>query len=96
MAVFLISTSKPDPDLPAVIDREFPGRSYKLNDTAFYIRANGTAIDIAGQIGVPSVKSEEPYRGPRSVVVNRVTSSYWGHHSSDLWDWLKSAMEADS
>ena len=65
------------------IQKHYPDQNYSGRENTFFIATRGeTAQQVAVNLGV-SRKAADTTSG---VVV--LVTKYWGHYSTDLWDWI--------
>ena len=86
MAVFAIIRPNEHQELVSRIQAAFP-KNYRLTGGQWLVSANMTAREVSERIGLEKGSSFG------STLVLRI-SSYYGLHSTDTWDWLKTAMES--
>jgi hypothetical protein len=86
MTIFTISSRAVNDSLEAKIVEAFPEKNFKFTNNVWFVSAGGTPKDICDKIGV--VKG-----GISGVVVMSTTNSYFGVAGTDVWDWLRSAVE---
>ena len=88
MAIFAVMSRKPNPSLDAAVRQSFPN-SYKLGEQVWFLTFDGTARDLCDRLGIRK-------GGITGVVAMPTTGAYYGVASSDLWDWLRAAVERES
>lgn len=93
MATFLITTKKPDPRVAAALESKFAGNYMPYADNVWLLTANGTAQAISAEMGVKARVEGERYDGVSDIVVFKLTPTYWGFNSTDVWDWLKTSFQ---
>jgi hypothetical protein len=93
MAVFLIcaeDNSRPR-DVSQLVDEAFP-ENYQFNRRCWVVAGKDlTTKKIARKLGIETDPEKET--DVDGVVVFRLTPSYWGSASSELWDWLSANFE---
>ena len=83
MPTFIICSSTDSPELEKKIVEGFP-------DDYFILRENSQWLVDAEKTTVELSDSLEIRAGPKSLeAVVFLTSSYWGAHRTDLWEWLE-------
>ena len=87
MTVFAILESSPKAELAGRIKAQFPNDHYSFAHGKWLVSAKMTAADLCTSLGV--VK-DSGFGGTLVVAV----SSYYGLHSTEVWDWIKTKMEA--
>lgn len=94
MAVFVILSENPQPDLRANIERTFPEQHFHWSDRVSFVRASGTSRDLAGKIGVQTRGDQNQVKaGLTGVAISELSPNYYGWTNASLWDWLKSSFE---
>ena len=87
MTVFVIIESQPPAALEGRIKAQFPDDYYRLADGQWLVSAKMTAVDLSNSLGL------KPGSGLGGTLVVSI-SSYYGLHSPEVWDWIKTKMEA--
>lgn len=91
LAVSLRAEKEP---LRASVLAQIPAHDrYELpNNAGWLINYPGTSLELSNQIGVTG----QPPNVPSVVGSTIVTAinSYYGRGSADMWDWIKTRMEA--
>jgi hypothetical protein len=70
--------------LAAVIQREFPGKNFRVGVDHWLVSANGTAQEISGKLGIATGQIGQ------AVVYN--VGGYFGYAPQTTWEWIKSNM----
>ena len=87
MTVFAIMEAHPQAKLASQINTQFPHDHYRLANGQWLVSAKMTATDLSSSLGLVSGS------GLGGVLVVSI-SSYYGLHSTEVWDWIKTKMEA--
>jgi len=88
MTIFSVMEDNPNPALREAIKAAFPDNYRELSPGRWLISASGTAQQVSEKMGL--VRGS----GFGGTVVF-ATTSYYGLHSSDLWDWIREKLESD-
>lgn len=87
MAVFVVISDEPNPELAVKVAEVFPENFLNLGNGHLLIKADMTSQEVCQQLGI--VKG-----GPfRSTIVFGI-SGYFGLHSTNTWEWLKTKSES--
>lgn len=82
------------PQVNAVVERAIdPGARYRLGGNAgWLVSYRGTSVELSKFLGITG----QPEGEPPSVYSILITSvgSYYGRGSNEMWEWLKTRMEA--
>ena len=73
------------------VKRAYPEKHVQVGEKSFFVDApkGMTTAQVSDGLGI------EKGSKMSGVVVVRLSGTYWGVAKSDLWEWLKSAMERD-
>ena len=84
MQVFAVFKVADPSRIKAGIDTHYRDSHYEAGDGVFFIATEGeTTRQLATKVGL----GDDNVAGVTSGIVIPVTS-YWGRHSSDLWEWI--------
>jgi hypothetical protein len=72
--------------LGLIIDREFPGKNFRVALNHWLISANGTAQEISAKLGITTGQVGQ------AAVYN--VGGYFGYAPQNTWEWLKANMTA--
>jgi hypothetical protein len=86
MAVFAVLPLRPSPTLEEEIRRHFRDDSLQLPNGDWLISYSGTAVKLSETLQVTDGKSGA------AVIVQ--VSSYYGRAPTNIWDWIKTKLEA--
>jgi hypothetical protein len=86
MTIFTITSRAVNASLEDKINKVFPETHFKFTNNVWFVSAKGTPKEICEKIGVTK-------GGISGVVVMSTTNSYFGVAGTDVWDWLRSAIE---
>lgn len=87
MAIFLVASRRRNyPELAARIERQFPDH-FQFTENVWLVSSEDTAVGVSQQIGLQ--------RGGdlRGILVTKMAPAYYGLASSELWDWIRAAIE---
>jgi hypothetical protein len=88
VAVFAVIEGAENPALAANIRRIYPDDHLKLSGPGqWLISDTGSAKTVSDKLGL------EKGSGFSATLVVAI-SSYFGLHSSDIWDWIRTKVEA--
>lgn len=88
MSVFtVISTRDNTASLEEAVTRSFPDDHYMLTDNVWLVSSPRTARQVAETIGATKGGTLS------GVVVLQAAPAYYGLANTDVWDWLRSAIE---
>lgn len=76
----------------AAVEEKFSGNSLKVNDSVWLIAGSGTAQEICGQLGMPTIMGQP---SPFSAMVVGV-SGYYGYVATNIWEWIASKQAQDA
>jgi hypothetical protein len=92
MAVYTVFSQRAWPEGSGIVSREYPPPlSFQAADQIWFVRDTGTPREVGLKLGINPEGG-----GVNNLIITRVAGSYWGRAPSDLWDWLKTAIEAES
>lgn len=94
MTIFAILLPSPQPALEEAIKTAYPNEYLSINSTQWLVSSSETAIEITAKIGVYDEKN--PTSPPTGNAVVFAISSYYGRAPTNIWDWIKSKLEAPS
>lgn len=95
MAIFLITPLAHNADkVDAVVLDVVPERDrFKLTGRAgWLVSFSGTSVELSNKLGITG----QPEGSPPSLASVLITSvgAYYGRGQADMWEWLKTRMEA--
>jgi hypothetical protein len=70
--------------LGEVLERQFPGKHFKVGSDHWLLSANSTTQDISGALGITTGKVGQ-------VIVYNI-GGYFGYVPQNVWEWLRSNM----
>ncbi len=83
MTVFVVLT--PTDRADAAIQTTFPGEFLKVAGGQWLVAAGGmTTQEITGRLGAET--------GDKGQVIVLAVSSYWGWHTNNIWEWIRTKM----
>ena len=89
MAVYFISMMKSGNGLNDKIKETYPDNHFKITDTQWLISDKSkTTQEITELLGIGDGKFQE-------VVVFKLSSAFFGWHSTNLWEWINIHMMED-
>ena len=94
MTIFAILLPTPQQILVDKIKGAYPNDHLSLNSTQYLVSSTETAIDVTARIGVYDASNKTEASIGNAVVL--AVSSYYGRAQPNVWDWIKSKMEASS
>lgn len=89
MTIFTITSRAVNASLEGKISQAFPEKHFKFTNNVWFVSTTGTPKDLCEKIGVVP-------GGISGVVVMSTTNSYFGLAGTDVWDWLRTAVEKGS
>lgn len=92
MTIFAILLPNPAPALVSAIKTAYPFDHLSINDTQWLVSTTGTAIDLSAKIGV-----FDPANPTAPAIGNAVifaTNGYFGRAPSNIWEWIRTKLEA--
>lgn len=89
MTIFAVLEQSPNTKLSKAIKSQFSDDYLMVATGQWLISANGTAQSISDKLGL------HKGTGINSTLVF-ATSSYYGLHNSDTWDWIKNKLESNT
>jgi hypothetical protein len=89
MTIFTITSRAVNDSLETNIANAFPEKHFKFTNNVWFVSTAGTPKEICEKIGVKK-------DGISGVVVMSTTNSYFGVAGTDVWDWLRTAVEKGS
>ncbi len=97
MAVFVISSLNPNPELAAAVAEEYGERSQAFGLSTFYIHTSESIQALSDTVGIKRKAKDGTVTGTfASVVISELSPNYWGFAPSTLWNWMKAAFEASA
>jgi hypothetical protein len=96
MKIFAILPPVPNAILDKKVQEEFAGNNIKLSANQWLVAGNGTAIDVSHQLGLTVVRDGQNALGETGTAVVLAMASYFGSAPTNIWDWVKTKLEAAS
>ena len=92
MTIFAILLPAPQPNLAAAIKRAYPQDHLMITETQWLVSSSGTVIEVTAKVGIHD--RDRPNNPSTGSAIVFAMSSYFGRAPTQIWDWIRSKLEA--
>ena len=92
MTIFVVLFPETQPALAEAIKATFPAAHLAINDKQWLVSTTGTVIELTAKLRIYDAANPKAESTGNAVIF--ATSSYYGRAPSNIWDWIKSKLEA--
>jgi hypothetical protein len=93
MTIFAVFRVSNPAKMETAIRSAYPNDHLKIDTDEWLVSDKGTAVEVSHKLGITSPTDASTVNGPAIVFS---MANYYGRASTEIWDWIKTKLEAPS